>query len=42
MGMPVARLTSSAFDHDPTTTIIDVGLAQLLRRLRFLRLDSFH
>ncbi len=43
MGMPVARFTSSVFDHDPTTTItIDVALAQLLRRLRFLRLDPLH
>ena len=42
MGTPVARFMSSAFDHDTTTTIIDAALAQLLRRLRFLRLDPLH
>jgi hypothetical protein len=30
------------FNHDTTTTIIDAGLPQLLRRLRILRLDPLH
>jgi hypothetical protein len=42
MGLPVARFTSSAFEPDTTTTIVDPALAQLLRRLRFLRLDPLH
>ena len=40
--MSAARFTSSAFDHDTTTTNIDAALAQLLRPLRFLRLDPIH
>ena len=38
----MARFTSSACDNDPTTTITDVALAQLLRLPRFLRLDGLH
>ncbi len=42
MGIPVTRFTSSAFDHDTSTTIMDAGLPRLLRTLRFLRLNPLH
>jgi len=42
MGTSGARPTSSAFDHDPTTTITDAAPARFLRLLRFLRLDLPH
>jgi len=42
MGTSGARSTSSAFDHDPTTTITDAAAARFLRLLRFLRLDLPH
>ena len=42
MGTSGARITSSAFDHDPTTTITDAAPARFLRLLRFLRLDLPH
>ena len=42
MGTSGARSTSSALDHDPTTTITDAAPARFLRLLRFLRLDPPH
>jgi hypothetical protein len=42
MGTSGARPTSSALDHDPTTTITDAEPAGFLRLLRFLRLDLPH
>lgn len=42
MGMSGAEVTASAVGHDPTTTIVALALAWVLRLLRFLRLDLVH